>query len=99
MGSRLSPKDNDLYKAVDEVLHYLWDPIGVSGVPEARDEYSSYLPVVFGLLKNNASPETIAKYLFEIATDRMGLGGNPKRDQEVVSILIDWKDVIEARQG
>ena len=98
MGSKLSPKDNDLYKAVDEVLHYIWDPIGVSGTPEARDEYYGYLPMVFGLLKSNASPEIIARHLLEIATDRMGLDGDPQRDTEVASILLNWKKVIEARQ-
>ncbi|HTL98865.1 MAG TPA: hypothetical protein VL181_08675, partial [Holophagaceae bacterium] len=71
MGSRLSPKDNALYKAVDEVLHYIWDPIGVSGTPEARDEYHGYLPEAFGLLKRSASSETIAGHLLEITTDRM----------------------------
>jgi hypothetical protein len=38
------PKDKELYRRIDEVVHYLWDPIGVSDVPEARDEYHSYLP-------------------------------------------------------
>lgn len=97
MGTQLFPKDNDLYRAVDEVLHYLWDPIGVSGIPEARDEYHNYLPMIFRLLKDEAGPETIAKHLFEITTDRMGLDGNHQRDAEVASILTNWKEVIEAR--
>jgi hypothetical protein len=50
MGSRMSPKDDALYQAVGEVMHYIWDPIGVAGVPQARDEYYSYVPQVFGLL-------------------------------------------------
>ena len=28
----------------DEVLHYLWDPIGVAGTVMARDEYTGYVP-------------------------------------------------------
>ena len=28
MGSKLSPHDMRLYRAVDEVLHYVWNPIG-----------------------------------------------------------------------
>lgn len=39
MGHKLSQADMDLYRAVDEVLHFIWDPIGVRGFPEARDEY------------------------------------------------------------
>lgn len=32
----------ELDKRIDEVLFYVWDPIGVSDIPEARGEYSSY---------------------------------------------------------
>jgi hypothetical protein len=53
MGKKLSPKDKERYKRTDEVLHYIWDPIGIAGAPEARYEYHSYLPHVFSLLKQN----------------------------------------------
>ena len=46
MNKQLSPEHQELYGRVGEVLHYLWDPIGVSGVPQARDEYDSYVPQV-----------------------------------------------------
>ena len=54
--NRLSRSDDELLMRVDEVLHYLWDPIGVSDFPEARDEYTSYAGVVFSLLKRGADP-------------------------------------------
>jgi hypothetical protein len=95
--NKLSPQDRDLYRAVDEVLHYIWDPIGVSGVPQARDEYDGYLPHVFGLLRSGASEQTIAAYLGEITTDRMGLSANAQHDLEVANVLVDWKDVINER--
>ena len=44
MGYKSSREEIELYKRVDEVLHYLWDPIGVAEEPWARDEYYSYLP-------------------------------------------------------
>jgi hypothetical protein len=44
---KLLPHQDELYRRTDEVLHYIWDPIGVAGVPEARDEYDSYLPHAF----------------------------------------------------
>ena len=50
MGKKLDPQQMELYRATDEVLHYIWDPIGVSDAPNARDEYSSYLPQVFKML-------------------------------------------------
>jgi hypothetical protein len=39
---------------VNEVLHYIWDPIGVRGEPRARDEYDSYAPEVYSLLQSGA---------------------------------------------
>jgi len=36
----------ELEQRVDEVLFYVWDPIGVSDTPAARGEYSSYTMTV-----------------------------------------------------
>jgi hypothetical protein len=51
-----------------------WDPLGVSGIPEAAGEYDSYADTVFSMLVNqNASIYDVAQYLFKIATEDMGL--------------------------
>jgi hypothetical protein len=97
MGQKLSPPDLALYRAVDEVLHYIWDPIGVSGVPEARDEYQGYLPQVFKLVRERQSEETIANYLGTIATERMGLSERKERDLEVAQLLLNWQSVIHEK--
>lgn len=94
MEKKLSPSDRELYRRTDEVLHYVWDPIGVADAPMARDEYHSYLPQVFGLLKKNANAEQIAEYLFQVATERMGLNGNKQHDMRIAELLLDWKDTI-----
>lgn len=94
MGQKLSKYDRELYQRIDEVLHYVWDPIGVAEVPEARDEYDSYLWQVFGLLKANASAEQIAEYLYQVSTERMGLMGNKLHDLKVAELLLEWKEVI-----
>lgn len=39
MGQKLSAPHLALYRAVDEVLHYVWDLIGASAFPQARNEY------------------------------------------------------------
>ncbi|PYE93238.1 hypothetical protein C8J35_1157 [Rhizobium sp. PP-F2F-G38] len=50
-----------------------WDPIGVSDIPAAQDEYDAYADTVFGMLANQtASVEAIAHSLFKIATEHMG---------------------------
>ena len=86
--------NKDLRQRVDEVLHCIWDPIGVSGVPEARDEYAGYVLPVVGLLNSGESAETIAKYLFDVVTDRMGLTGNLAHDREVAEVLTNWAEVL-----
>lgn len=86
----------ELYLRVDEVLHYLWDPIGVSGIPSARDEYQSYVPQVFALLNENANNEKISGYLNEVVTKRMGLRENADATLQVVAVLQEWKAVLSA---
>ena len=88
----LSLQDKELLRRVDEVLHYVWDPIGVAGIAQARDEYESYVPQVFNLLKGTVDGRDIAAYLQWIAVERMGLGAKSKRDDEVVVILLGWRD-------
>ena len=50
MDKKPDHQQKELYRATDEVLHYIWDPIGVSHEPYARDEYWGYLPQVFKML-------------------------------------------------
>ena len=103
MGEKLPPDQMELYRRVDEVLHYLWDPIGIAGAPEARDEYYSYLPHVFSLVQRDAPSEEIISYLVTIATERMGLSGRrqlQKRAEEVTETLKRWRHVIsEGKAG
>lgn len=97
MGQKLSPPDLALYEAVDEVLHYVWDPIGVALFPEARDEYHSYLPGVFGMVRDGATPQLIAARLTSLTTEQMGLAAKPDHDLSVAHLLITWSKVIRAR--
>jgi hypothetical protein len=72
----------------DEVLHYLWDPIGVAGEPWARDEYSSYVLDLAELLLAGAADSAIADRLSTIRTENMGLTSNRAEDEEAVKILV-----------
>jgi len=71
MGHKLPPEQLKLYKRIDEILFYKWDPIGVSDWDWSRDEYQIYLPHVFQLALDNDLPQPIAEYLTKIETDRM----------------------------
>ena len=72
MGHKLPPKQLALYKFIDELLITEWDPCGANGVPEARDEYDSYIPQIFRLAMDGSSPEKIAKHLLLIENEQMG---------------------------
>lgn len=64
-----------LYKKIDDILWFDWDPIGVNEFAP-RDEYQSYVPEIFGLVKANADRQQIAERLFKIETAIIGMGGS-----------------------
>ena len=95
MGHRFPAEEIEFYRRTDEVLHYVWDPIGVSGFSTARDEYYSYLPTVFSMLKDGSSKSDISKYLKVIEEDRMGLDPYPERDanrSKAVDLLFEYRN-------
>ena len=100
MGQKLPPSEMELYRRTDEVLHYIWDPIGVSGVPEARDEYHSYLPRVFSMLASTTDGKEIVDYLISVERDMMGLSVTNKSKEnilEVIDVLLNYRDWIKEK--
>lgn len=94
MGQKLTNREVELLKRCDEVLHYVWDPIGVSGAPGARDEYDSYLPQVFARVRDNVDAKEIAKFLTEVETRSMGLRASTEHALTVAEVLLEWRDWI-----
>ena len=76
---------------VDEILLQEWDPIGIRGVPQFADEYSSYAPDIAELVARNTAPEIIAGHLDLIATRRMGCRADPENTYRVALILLSPK--------
>jgi hypothetical protein len=81
---------NELRCRVDEILYYIWDPIGVAAEPSTRGEYSRYLPELLSLLENDATSEQIARCLNDIATNQMGLRPNDKHSLAIARLLLGW---------
>lgn len=86
----LGPEDQTLYLAIDEVLHYIWDRIGVASVPQARDEYTGYVLPVLKLLRGGASASQVSAHLQVLSEDGMGIGCLRERADEAASTLIGW---------
>ena len=98
MKRRLPAIEEELGHRIDEVLHYLWDPIGVSARPHARDEYNAYSTHVFSILLRGCSCREIADYLTSIEKDYMDLAISDQsraNAKAVADILIDWKKYLE----
>ncbi|MES1947392.1 hypothetical protein C84B14_08587 [Salinisphaera sp. C84B14] len=83
-----------LYRLTDEILHYLWDPIGVAGIAEARDEYYAYLPEVFGLLLAAKNESEIAAYLTRVESQRMGGTPDNTSNIKIAGMLIDARKAL-----
>ena len=64
--------DRERYRRIDEVAHYLWNPIGVSRHPHARDEYASYLPTLDRGVRAN-DRDALVEYMEQVVAERMGL--------------------------
>jgi len=62
----------EIQRAIGEVLLRNWDPLGVKDVPEAQDEYDSYVGGVYHLIASGASAKQIAEHLVRVETERLG---------------------------
>ena len=72
-----------------------WDPIEVKGIPEAEDEYDSYVPKIYNLLNHHESEKSVFDYLWEIETNYIGLSGNRKATKEVAKNLVTLRNEID----
>lgn len=100
MGKKLPPSEMKLYRRVDEVLHYIWDPIGVAGIPQARDEYHSYSPRVFNMLLSTTDGKEIIDYLISVEREMMELSITDESKEhvsEVVGILLNYREWIKEK--
>ena len=70
-------RSHEIESAIRAVLMSDWDPIGVKDVPEAQDEYDSYVGGVYRLLASRAEAEQIAAHLAQVETTMMGLPATP----------------------
>ena len=77
-----------LYQEIDEILWNDWDPIGVNDIAP-RYEYQSYTPIIFSLKRKGVNEEEIAKELYEIEKETIGLAGNLENCRIVARKIIE----------
>jgi hypothetical protein len=78
---------NKEYGRVKSILNTKWDPIGVSNVTHAQDEYDSYVGSILTLIRRGADVVAIRDRLLEIETLAMGLPGDKNRATAVAVAL------------
>jgi hypothetical protein len=62
-----------IQESIAQILLRDWDPIGVSDIPEAQDEYDSYVGGVYRLLASQCSADDVIDHLARIESQTMGL--------------------------
>jgi hypothetical protein len=74
--------------AIRQVLLRDWDPIGVSELPQAQDEYDSYISQIYGMLIRREPRHNLVDFLWWVETEHMGLYGNRQRTERVADLLL-----------
>lgn len=87
--------DRELRRRVDEVLYYIWDPIGVFDQPFARAEYEDYVPKVLQLVEHNDSIQPISKHLASIVRANMSSSPDKTQCDYTAKILLEHKQAIK----
>jgi hypothetical protein len=86
------------------ILMSAWDPLGTSDVPEAWDEYDSYITGVAHRLRDARTEEdaerSVTAYLDHVEDEYMGVAPNPARDKRLlVPALVAWHEWSFRRGG
>jgi hypothetical protein len=87
----------DLQDAIGQVLVRDWDPISVADVPQAQDEYDSYISQIYGLLIRREPRHNLVDFLWWAETQNMGLYGNRQRTERVADLLLQLVESIRGR--
>ena len=76
------------------VLLVDWDPIAIFGEPAAEDEYDTYVPQIFQLLRKGEKSDEIAEYLHWIEIEMMGMPPQPSSPRNAAAEKLKslWTD-------
>ncbi len=99
MSSAPDQFEQQLLQRVDEVLYYLWDPLGVAREPQARQEYSAFVSDVFAALVDDADEGRLMELLLLLETEFLGQGPRPSQARRIAEVLVDWRLLLEQQHG
>ena len=87
------PEENELFRRIDEVLYYVWDPMDVRDIPLARDEYRAWAPEIYTLVTSDLNADQLSTCLDEVARIWLGVESTP-RSREAADALLVWRESL-----
>lgn len=87
----------EMQRRVDEVLYYVWDPIGVSDEPYASAEYDGYVLGVLRAVQENNEMKPISDYLEKIIREEIGTFVDREKCDYAANLLLKHKEAIKER--
>ena len=84
------------HENIRAILLKQWDPIGVADIPEAQDEYDSYVGEIYVMLIRNEARHAIVDHLWRVETEHMCLVGNRRHIETIADRLLRLRDDMEA---
>jgi hypothetical protein len=81
-------QSSKLRESIKQILLHKWDPIGITDVTEAQDEYDAYLSQIASSILRRATATELRDQLLAIETDLMGLEGDKSRASSVAAELV-----------
>lgn len=94
MNSKMDDRQIELFRRIDEVLCYIWDPIGINDSAYARDEYSSYVPVICSAAQKKNCTNEIADCLNTIVMSSMGLQSDKAACMRAAEQIFEWSELL-----
>jgi hypothetical protein len=80
----------EIQDSIRQVLMRNWNPIGVSDVPDAFDEYDAYISPVYRILVGTRSLEDLVECLRRLEREEMEITpGDPEAYRKVAEKLLD----------
>ena len=78
---------SEIVTEVRAILLSDWDPIGISDVPNASNEYEQYVNAIAKLIQMGRPTSEIAGYLYDTEVHNMELSGDRNRAEFVAEKL------------
>ncbi len=80
MNDTRSERGRAVMQAIRDALMQHWDPIGVSDVPEAADEYDSYIGSVYRILASSRSEKELVEFLHRTERETMEVASHEREE-------------------